>query len=66
MRAVAIGVERGTGLVHEDQRRRDREATGDAQPLLLTTGQRQRALPQLAVHLVPRARLRQRLFRRCR
>ena len=46
-------VERRARLVHQHDVGLDRERTGDAQALLLTTRQREAAVLELVLHLVP-------------
>ena len=53
-------VERRCGLVHQDHVRLDREAAGDAEPLLLAAGEAQSRLLQPVLDLVPERRLVQR------
>src|SRR4029450_3562964 len=54
--------ERRTRLVHEDHIRLHGDGSGDAKPLLLTAGQRERALLELVLHLVPQRRADKGLF----
>ena len=53
MRAL---VERGTGLVHQDDLRLDRDGTRDAQPLLLPAGKTERAGVEAVAHFLPQRR----------
>ena len=55
-------VQRRARLVHQDDVRLDRERAGDAEPLLLAAGERERALLQLVLHLVPERGLGQRVL----
>ena len=52
-------VERRARLVHQDHLGLDRQRPGDAEPLLLAAGERQAALLELVLHLVPEGRLAQ-------
>ncbi len=62
MRRVAIGIERGAGLVHQEHRGLGGDGPGDAEPLLLTAGERQATVLQLVLDLVPQRRLPERLL----
>ena len=53
IRAVGDRVERGARLVHQHDVGLDRERAGDAEALLLTTREREAALLELVLHLVP-------------
>ena len=53
-------VERRRGLVHQDHVGLDREAAGDAEPLLLAAGETERRFLQPVLDLVPERRLVQR------
>ena len=55
-------VERGRGLVHEDDVGLDREAAGDAEALLLSSREAQRAGLEPVLDLVPERRLLKRAF----
>ena len=46
-------IERGARLVHEDDLGLDGDRAGDAQALLLAAGERQRAVVEAVLHLVP-------------
>ena len=56
------GVERGAGFVHQQYVGRDGDGPGDAEPLLLATGQASAGRVQPIFHLVPQVRPAQRLF----
>ena len=60
--AVAIGIERGTGLVHQQHFRFDREGARDAEPLLLSAGEAHPGLLQVIFHFVPERRHAQRFL----
>ncbi len=46
-------IKRRGGLIHEDDLRLDRDRAGNAEALLLPTGEGERILPQAILHLVP-------------
>ena len=50
------------GLVHQDDIRLDGEGAGDAKPLLLAAGQREAALVELVLHVIPQRGGAQRRF----
>ena len=58
----ALGVERCGGLVQQDHVGRGRDGPSDAEPLLLTAGERHRACLEPVLHLVPQSRLAQSLL----
>ncbi len=47
------GVERGAGLVHEDDLGLDRDGAGDAEALLLAAGEAERAGVEAVAHFFP-------------
>ena len=55
-------VERRGRLVHQDHVRLDRQRPRDAEPLLLAAGERQRAVLEAVLDLVPQRRMAQRLL----
>src|SRR5262249_24626154 len=56
------GVERGRRLVEQEHLRLDRDRARDAQPLLLAAGERERALLEPVLHLLPERCAGQRLL----
>jgi hypothetical protein len=49
-------IERGAGLVHQQNLRIDRDRARDAQPLLLSSGKAESAFVQAVLHFVPQCR----------
>src|SRR5690349_6964925 len=47
------GIERGGGLVEQQYLRLHGDGAGDAEPLLLAAREREPALPELVLHLIP-------------
>ena len=60
--AVAIGIECGTGLVHQKHLGFHGEGAGDAEPLLLSAGDTHSGLFQVVLHFVPKRGHAERFF----